>query len=75
MLSFQNRKNVKYLPFDSDDGMRKKWKAFTKKINVKIDDFSKILRDMIDFSGEPYTNVVNGHAFEKLWNANEGKWN
>lgn len=40
-----------------------------------MDDFSTILQDIIDFLGEPYTNVMNGHVFEKMWNANEGKWN
>lgn len=62
------------MTFDSDDGMQKKWKAFTKKIDAKTDGFSTILQDINDFLCEPYTAVMNGHTFEKIWNANEGIW-
>lgn len=62
------------MTFASDDGMQKKWKAFTKKIDVKIDGFSTVLHGINVFLCEPYTNVINGHIFEKMWNANEGKW-
>lgn len=36
------------------------------------------LSHKFDFDGkvlcEPYTAVMNGHAFEKIWNVNEGIW-
>ncbi len=38
------------MTFDSDDGMQKKWKALTKKIGVKIDEFPMILQSINDFS-------------------------
>lgn len=34
----------------------------------------KSMLSIDDFLGEPYTNVMNGHVFEKMWNVNEGKW-
>ena len=62
------------MTFDSDDVMQKKWKAFTKKIGVKIDEFSTILQDINAFLYDPYTAVMNGYVFRKMWDANEGKW-
>lgn len=72
--SFTLEQFQQIMTFDSDNGMQKKWKAFTQKIDVKIDGFSTILQDINDFLCEPYTAVMNGHEFEKKWNANEGVW-
>lgn len=63
------------MTFDEDDGMQKKWRAFTKKIDVKLDEFPLILKSINEFLCEPYTAVMGGLVFEKWWNANEGKWN
>lgn len=63
------------MTFDSDDGMQKKWKAFTKKIDAEIDEFPVILQSINDFLCEPYTAVMNGQVFEKQWDADEGSWN
>lgn len=62
------------MTFDSDDGMQKKWKAFTKKINVEVEEFPLILQRMNEFLWEPYTAVIKGTVYEKRWNANEGSW-
>ena len=63
------------MTFDSDDGMQKKWKAFTKKIDVEMEEFPMILQSINKFLLEPYTAVINGTIFEKQWAANEGSWN
>lgn len=62
------------LTFDKDDGMKKKWKAFIKKINIEMDEFSVILQSIKEFLCEPYMAVMKGEAFEKQWDANKGKW-
>ena len=62
------------MTFDSDDGMQKKWKAFTKKIDVEVEEFPLILQRMNEFLWEPYTAVIKGTVYEKRWNANEGSW-
>ncbi len=60
--------------FDSDDGMQKKWKAFTRKINDKTDNF-KIILDMIcGFLAEPFRSAVEGSEYTSRWSATEGKW-
>ena len=51
------------MTFDSDDAMQKKWKAFTKKIDVEMEEFPMILQS------------INRTIFEKQWAANEGSWN
>lgn len=63
------------MTFDSDNGMQMKWKAFTKKIDVKMDEFSVILKSINEFLCEPYIAVMNGQTFEKQWKANIGSWN
>ena len=62
------------LTFDKDDGMKKKWKAFIKKIDIEMDEFSVILQSIKEFLCEPYMAVMKGEAFEKQWDANKGKW-
>lgn len=42
------------MTFDSDDGMQKKWKAFTKKIDVEMEEFPVILQSINVFLWEPY---------------------
>ena len=63
------------MTFDSDDGMQKKWKAFKKKIDVKMEEFPFILQSINEFLCEPYTAVIKGTVFEKYWDANECSWN
>ena len=62
------------MTFDKDSGMQKKWKAFIKKIDIEMDEFSVILQSIKEFLCEPYTAVMNGEVFEKQWDANKGKW-
>lgn len=62
------------MTFDLNDGMQKKWKLFTKKIDVDTDGFSVILKSINDFLYEPYMAVMNGQVFEKQWDVGECKW-
>ncbi len=62
------------MTFDSDDGMQKKWKAFTKKIDVEMEEFPMILRSIIAFLWEPYIAVIEGSIFQKQWDLKEGRW-
>lgn len=62
------------MTFDEDDGMKKKWKSFTKKIDVEMDEFPQILQSINKFLREPYMAVMAGQGFEKQWNANEREW-
>ncbi len=57
------------MTFDSDDGMKKKWNAFEKKIDITIVDFQVILRMIKCFLMEPFTAVIEKGEFEKEWDA------
>lgn len=46
------------MSFAADDGMQKKWKAFTKKINTETDDFENVLKVIKDFLEKPFTVAV-----------------
>lgn len=63
------------MTFDSDDGMQKKWKAFKKKIDVKMGEFPEVLQTINSFLGKPYMAVMNEEKFEKQWKAYDGSWN
>lgn len=44
--------------FDADEGMQKKWKAFTRKIDTETDDFSTVLKTIRGFLIEPLARAV-----------------
>ena len=60
---------------DTDDGMQKKWKAFIKKIDIKMVEFSVVLQCINNFLFEPYKAVIKEQIFEKQWDINESIWN
>ena len=62
------------MTFEADDGMQKKWKAFTRKINTKTDDFKTVLKTMKTFLSLPYGAVVKKQEFTKEWFAADSKW-
>lgn len=72
--NFTNEQFEQIMTFDKDSGMQKKWKAFTKKIDTEMDEFSEILQSINKFLFEPYTAVMKGQILEKQWNVDEGKW-
>jgi len=62
------------MTFDADDGMQKKWKAFTKKIDTKTDDFKRVLMKTNGFLMEPFAAAIDNTGFNLNWYANENTW-
>jgi predicted nucleotidyltransferase component of viral defense system len=62
------------MTFDADDGMQKKWKAFVRKIDIKTDDFSTVLKVIIEFLTAPYTASVTNSEYNEQWSAANNKW-
>ena len=60
--------------FDSDESMQKKWRAFCRKIDTKIDDYSVVLQTIKAFLEKPFEAAVENGVFEDRWYASEGKW-
>ena len=72
--SFTLEQFQQIIAFGSDDGMQKKWRVFTKKLDVKMDEFPVILQTISHFLEEPYTAVLSEQVFEKQWKANHKSW-
>lgn len=62
------------MTFDSDEVMKKKWKAFTRKIDNETDDFSTVLKTINVFLTKPFTAVVNNNEFIEQWYADSENW-
>ena len=60
--------------FDNDEAMQKKWKAFVRKIGIKTDDYSTVLKTIKVFLTKPFTAAVGGKEFTPKWSANNGEW-
>lgn len=63
------------MTFDADDGMQKKWKAFTKKIDTKTDNYKIVLDVIRIFLYEPFKAVIENKEFGKHWSVDEQIWN
>lgn len=62
------------MAFDGDVTMQKKWKAFTRKIDTRTDDYSTVLRTIKDFLTKPFTATVERKEFTEKWSAANGEW-
>lgn len=62
------------MAFAENDAMQKKWKAFCRKIDTKIDDFNTVLKTIKEFLIEPFTAVVENKKFEEKWTAINSEW-
>ena len=72
--SFTIEQFEQVMSFDNDEAMQKKWKAFVRKIDIKIDDYSTVLKTIKVFLTKPFTAVVGGKEFTPKWSANNGEW-
>ena len=62
------------MAFGSDDAMRKKWKAFCRKIDTKTDDFDTVLKTIKTFLTKPFTATVRDKEFTEKWSAQLNIW-
>ena len=79
--TFENRRHAftieqfeQVMAFDENDAMQKKWKAFCRKIDTKIDDFSTVLKTIKAFLIEPFMAAVENKEFEEKWTATDDRW-
>lgn len=80
--TFENRNHIftveqfeQVIGFENDEAMQKKWKAFCRKIDTKVDDFSIVLLTIRDFLAMPFTTAIDGSEFTMKWSAMKNKWN
>ena len=72
--SFTIEQFEKVMNFDNDEEMQKKWKAFVRKIDIKTDDFSTVLKTIKTFLTEPFTAAVRDKEFTEKWSAADAGW-
>ena len=62
------------MAFDGDEAMRKKWKAFCRKTDIKTDDYSTVLKAIRSLLSEPFAAAVEGRNYVKRWSGSENRW-
>ena len=62
------------MTFAENDAMQKKWKAFTRKIDTKTDDYSIVLKTIRAFLTKPFTAEIDNIGFSGRWSANQNEW-
>lgn len=79
--TFENRGHVftvkqfeQVMAFENDETMQKKWKAFCRKIDTKVDSYSTVLRTIRVFLTKPIAAVVNKDVFNQEWIATTNEW-
>lgn len=79
--TFENRNHTftieqfkQIMTFNVDDGMQKKWKAFTKKIRTKTDDYKTVLNTITTFLSEPYIAAIKKQEYKKQWSEAGQTW-
>ena len=72
--SFTIEQFEQVMNFDNDEEMHKKWKAFVRKIDIKTDDFSTVLKTIKTFLTEPFTAAVRDKEFTEKWSAADAGW-
>lgn len=72
--SFTVEQFEQVMAFDGDEAMRKKWKAFCRKTDIKTDDYSTVLKAIRSLLSEPFAAVVEGRNYVKRWSGSENRW-
>lgn len=72
--SFTVEQFEQVMGFGDDAAMQKKWKAFVRKIDTKIDSFETVLRTINTFLAEPFTAMIEEKDFIKKWSAANSEW-
>ena len=72
--SFTVEQFEQVMGFVRDGAMQKKWKAFTRKIDTKTDDYSIVLKTIKAFLIKPFTASVDAIEYPEQWIAAENQW-
>lgn len=79
--TFENRSHTftveqfeQVMAFDDDEAMQKKWKAFCRKIDIKIGDYSTVLQTIKEFLNNPFVAALNKVYFNEQWIAATNTW-
>lgn len=79
--TFKNREHTfsveqfsQVMQFDTDELMQKKWKAFIRKTNIKVDEYSIVLETIRKFLKNPFIAAVKHKELNARWCSAKGEW-
>ena len=79
--TFENRGHVftveqfeQVMAFENNEAMKKKWKAFCRKIDAKTDSYSIVLRTISSFLRKPIVAAIDKKPFNEQWTAARNTW-
>lgn len=72
--SFTIEQFEQVMSFYNDEAMQKKWKAFVRKIDTKMDDYSTVLKNIKVFLTKPFTAAIRDKEFTEKWSAANDEW-
>ena len=79
--TFANREHIftveqfeRVMSFGDYTAMKKKWKAFVRKIDTQTDDYSIVLKTIKAFLEKPFTAAIEKKNFSERWSANQNEW-
>lgn len=79
--TFENREHTftveqfeRVMAFDDDEAMKKKWKAFCRKIDTKTDDYGTVLRTIKTFLMKPFMAAIESKEFAEQWSSQNSNW-
>ena len=72
--SFTVERFEQVMGFSDDAAMQKKWKAFTRKIDTKTDDFDKVIGTINLFLAGPFKAAAENTKFTAEWSARDSAW-
>lgn len=73
--SFAAEQFEEVVKFAENESMQKKWKAFTRKINIKTDDFNAVMETINRFLSQPIKAAITHEKFDGTWLASGNGWN
>jgi len=62
------------MTFVEDDGMNKKWVAFTRKTGLQSEPYEMVLQVITRFLRQPYSSVICHEPYTQNWSAEYGYW-
>ena len=72
--AFNAERLEQVMAFGNDAEMKKKWRAFVRKINIKTEDYRVVLKTINGFLEKPFTAAVESKKFIEQWSAVNGEW-
>ena len=62
------------LGFGNDEAMKKKWKAFCRKIDTNTEDYGTVLQKINNFLAKPFAAAIANNSLTECWISSLNEW-